>query len=105
MKNREIAMALLRSRLLDREIQRVQAERAAHRKSQVGTGDRSEKVRTYNYPKTASRTTASPSHATICPVSWTETFSTSWRSGPGTRPRAWRNSGELIAHGREVRPR
>ena len=51
MKNREIAMALLRSRLLDREIQRVQAERAAHRKSQVGTGDRSEKVRTYNYPQ------------------------------------------------------
>ena len=50
-KNREIAMALLRSRLLDREIQRVAAERAAHRKNQVGTGDRSEKVRTYNYPQ------------------------------------------------------
>ncbi len=50
-KNREIAMALLRSRILDREIQRVEAERAAHRKNQVGTGDRSEKVRTYNYPQ------------------------------------------------------
>ena len=44
-------MALLRSRILDREIQRVEAERAAHRKNQVGTGDRSEKVRTYNYPQ------------------------------------------------------
>lgn len=50
-KNREIAMTLLRSRLLDREIQKYQAERAAQRKSQVGSGDRSEKVRTYNYPQ------------------------------------------------------
>jgi peptide chain release factor 1 len=50
-KNREIAMRLLRSRLLDLEIQRVAAERAAHRKSQVGSGDRSEKVRTYNFPQ------------------------------------------------------
>lgn len=50
-KNREIAMALLRSRLLDREIQKANAERAAQRKSQVGSGDRSEKIRTYNYPQ------------------------------------------------------
>jgi len=50
-KNREIAMTLLRSRLLDREIQKYEAERAAQRKSQVGSGDRSEKVRTYNYPQ------------------------------------------------------
>ena len=50
-KNRDIAMALLRARLLDLEIQRVQQERAAHRKSQVGSGDRSEKVRTYNFPQ------------------------------------------------------
>ena len=50
-KNREIAMVLLRSRLLDLEIQKYQAERAAERKSQVGSGDRSEKVRTYNYPQ------------------------------------------------------
>ena len=50
-KNRDLAMKLLRSRLLDREIQRVQAERAAHRRSQVGTGERSEKIRTYNFPQ------------------------------------------------------
>jgi peptide chain release factor 1 len=50
-KNREIAMVLLRSRLLDLEIQKYEAERAAERKSQVGSGDRSEKVRTYNYPQ------------------------------------------------------
>jgi peptide chain release factor 1 len=50
-KNREIAMILLRSRLLDLEIQKYEAERAAERKSQVGSGDRSEKVRTYNYPQ------------------------------------------------------
>ncbi|MEX1368168.1 MAG: peptide chain release factor 1 [Nannocystaceae bacterium] len=50
-KNREIAMVLLRSRLLDLEIRKYEAERAAERKSQVGSGDRSEKVRTYNYPQ------------------------------------------------------
>jgi len=50
-KNREIAMRLLRSRLLDAEIQKYQAERSAQRKQQVGSGDRSEKVRTYNYPQ------------------------------------------------------
>ncbi len=51
MKNREIAMQLLRSRLLDAEIQKYESERAANRKGQVGTGDRSEKVRTYNFPQ------------------------------------------------------
>ncbi len=50
-KNREIAMRLLRSRLLDIEIQKRNAERAAHRKDQVGSGDRAEKIRTYNYPQ------------------------------------------------------
>ena len=50
-KNREIAMLRLRSRLLQIEIDKYESERAAHRKSQVGTGDRSEKVRTYNYPQ------------------------------------------------------
>ncbi|MEE9386082.1 MAG: peptide chain release factor 1 [Nannocystaceae bacterium] len=50
-KNREIAMQLLRTRLLDREIQRYEAARSAERKGQVGGGDRSEKVRTYNFPQ------------------------------------------------------
>lgn len=50
-KNREIAMVRLRSRLLQIEIDKYDAERAANRKTQVGTGDRSEKVRTYNYPQ------------------------------------------------------
>jgi len=50
-KNRDIAMTLLRSRLLDLELQKAQSARAAERKSQVGSGDRSEKVRTYNFPQ------------------------------------------------------
>jgi len=51
LKNREIAMALLRSKLLDLEIQKYERERSANRRNQVGTGDRSEKIRTYNFPQ------------------------------------------------------
>ena len=50
-KNREKAMKVLRSRLLDMEMAKQQAEIADQRKSQVGTGDRSERIRTYNYPQ------------------------------------------------------
>ena len=51
LKNKQSAMGVLRARLLDVETTKKQAELAADRRSQVGTGDRSEKVRTYNYPQ------------------------------------------------------
>lgn len=51
LKNKNKAMKVLRSRLLDMEISKQEAERAAKRKSQVGTGDRSAKIRTYNFPQ------------------------------------------------------
>ncbi len=51
LKNRNKAMKLLRSRLYDMEQQKQSAERAASRKSMVGTGERSEKIRTYNFPQ------------------------------------------------------
>lgn len=50
-KNREHAMTLLRSRLLDARMQDEAKKRAAERKQQIGTGDRSEKIRTYNFPQ------------------------------------------------------
>ena len=49
--NREYAMRLLKSRLYEVEKQKRDSELANERKSQVGTGDRSEKIRTYNYPQ------------------------------------------------------
>jgi peptide chain release factor 1 len=50
-KNRDRAMKILASRLYEEEQRRINAEHAAERKSQVGTGDRSERIRTYNYPQ------------------------------------------------------
>ncbi len=51
LQNREYAMRLLRSRLYEIEKQKRDSELANERKSQVGSGDRSEKIRTYNYPQ------------------------------------------------------
>lgn len=51
LQNREYAMKLLRSRIYEQEQQKQNAELAAERKLQVGSGDRSEKIRTYNYPQ------------------------------------------------------
>ncbi|HUE96791.1 MAG TPA: peptide chain release factor 1, partial [Longimicrobiaceae bacterium] len=50
-KNRDKALAVLRSRILDQRIAEQEAERARTRKLQVGTGDRSAKIRTYNFPQ------------------------------------------------------
>jgi len=50
-KNKAKALKILRSRILDKEIQLNEQERAKDRKSQVGSGDRSERIRTYNFPQ------------------------------------------------------
>ncbi len=50
-KNKDRAMKILRSRLLDAEREKQEKEIAGERRSQVGTGDRSERIRTYNYPQ------------------------------------------------------
>jgi peptide chain release factor 1 len=49
--NRRLAMQVLRSRLYEQERQRVADSRAAQRKGQIGTGDRSQRIRTYNFPQ------------------------------------------------------
>ncbi len=51
LKNREKAMKILKSRLLEKEREKREAQEAEARKSQVGTGERSEKIRTYNFPQ------------------------------------------------------
>lgn len=51
LKNKDKAMKVLRSRIYDMELAKAESEQAAERRSQVGTGDRSEKIRTYNFPQ------------------------------------------------------
>jgi peptide chain release factor 1 len=50
-KNKAKAMKVLRARLLDQKIQEQNAQRSQERKNQVGSGDRSERIRTYNFPQ------------------------------------------------------
>ena len=50
-RNRAKAMALLRSRILDARNQKLESERAEERRTQVGSGDRSQRIRTYNFPQ------------------------------------------------------
>ena len=59
-------MEVLRARLLDRMIAEQEAARARDRRAMVGTGDRSAKIRTYNFPQSRSPITASTSRCTIC---------------------------------------
>ncbi len=51
LKNRDKAMKVLRAKLYDAEMKRLDAERSEDRKTQVGSGDRSERIRTYNFPQ------------------------------------------------------
>jgi peptide chain release factor 1 len=51
LKNKEKALKVLRSRLYEMELEKQHAKEASERKSQIGTGDRSEKIRTYNFPQ------------------------------------------------------
>jgi peptide chain release factor 1 len=51
LKNKDYGMKLLRAKLYELELEKTHSEQSARRKSQVGTGDRSERIRTYNFPQ------------------------------------------------------
>ena len=68
-KNKAKALRVLKSRLLDAERAKADAAMSAERRKMVGSADRSEKIRTYNFPRTASPTIASDSPCINCPRS------------------------------------
>jgi peptide chain release factor 1 len=51
LQNKERSLSILRAKIFDLEIKKIESEKAEQRKSQVGWGDRSEKIRTYNFPQ------------------------------------------------------
>jgi protein subunit release factor B/methylase of polypeptide subunit release factors len=90
-KNRAKAMKVLRARIFDAERARLAGVRAADRKGQVGTGDRSERIRTYNFPQ--GRVTDHRIGLTVHKIDRVmlgefDDVSTPW--SPRTRPRGWR---------------
>ena len=91
LQNKERAMRVLRARLYERELAEQQAKIASERKAQVGTGERSEKVRTYNFPRAGSPTTGSSTPrttSTACSAGSSRSSPTPWRprrSASGSR--------------------
>ena len=72
LKNKEKALKILRARLLDQIEQEQRQKEAQDRRSQIGSGDRSERIRTYNFPKAGSQTTGLGSPSTVWKRSSTE---------------------------------
>jgi len=69
-KNRSKAIKLLKAKLYDMELAKQQKEHSEARRAMVGSGDRSEKIRTYNFPQDRCTDHASVNRSTTCRSSW-----------------------------------